>query len=397
MMAVAGRVPVFDGDLQVLGYEYFALAADGRQSRVPLPESVVASNGLDALVGSKSIWMDASAALVAGNSGDDGSHLPADRTVLVVGDGLAADGGALESCRQLSDQGYKFAVRVSMDPDEAGDALDIASFALVDRDLSRMVRMGLLAKLAEAGAVPVVAGIEDRRQMEEWALLGVSNFHGHLLSHPGPTGNAPLSPSRVACLQLLNRIRDPDSDAAELETVISGDIALSYRLLHISGLGSSGGLRRPVSSLKEAVVLLGRDRLYGWLTLMVMADMNPLSNDQATIALIRARMCELMAADLQARSRDAAFTVGLISGLALIVGTPVTEIIPNLRISDELAAALLDGSGVLGAILADVLEWETAASVPELRSGMGPEAISGTYLSAVSWASEVSLAVEQAP
>jgi hypothetical protein len=54
-----------------------------------------------------------------------------------------------------------------------------------------------------------------------------------------------------------------------------------------------------------------------------------------------------------------------------------------------LEEALLAYTGVLGAVLADVLAWETGGESFQGRSGARPADVERCYLQALAWASEV--------
>ena len=95
-----------------------------------------------------------------------------------------------------------------------------------------------------------------------------------MLSRPLIRVTEALNPNHATLLNLLDRLSGPDATPAELERLVEADAGLSYRLLHVAGLGNAGGLRRRVRSIGEAVVLLGRERLYSWMLLLVTAATN---------------------------------------------------------------------------------------------------------------------------
>jgi EAL and modified HD-GYP domain-containing signal transduction protein len=179
---------------------------------------------------------------------------------------------------------------------------------------------------------------------------------------------------------------DPESAASDFEELVRTDAGLSLRILHVSGIGPAGGLRRPVRSVSEAVVLLGRDQMYSWLALVLMADASQGPSEQLTIAMTRARMCALIAASVGESDRESAFTVGLLSGINLLLGTEPAELVKKLSITTELIDALLRHEGPLGAILGDVLRWELGAPGLVIQSGASPAQVEDHYLDALRWA-----------
>jgi EAL and modified HD-GYP domain-containing signal transduction protein len=100
-------------------------------------------------------------------------------------------------------------------------------------------------------------------------------------------------------------------------------------------------------------------------------------------------MTELMARELEPDLTDAAYTVGLVSALGLLLHVSITQIVESLSLSRELESAVLEHSGVLGGIMADVLAWEVGGENFQLRSGAPPEEVERCYLHALAWANEV--------
>jgi len=408
-----GRAPIFDRRMQVLGYNFFSAWVPGsdRPSRLGTSGSSLdgllrshldASNAdaqlLADLAGSKKAWLNAFPGM-----GDERDQLPAaaKSCVLKLSEtdnpsqlpALCSKNGS-DWARRLVDSGHTIAVRAASR--EFDHIREHAAFILVDPDVASSNLSGCLDLLADHRRVAVVTGVDSVLDVIEWSRAGASVFQGHVLSRPSGKATEALSPSRVACLQLIGRLRDPETGPKELSRILSSDLSLAYRALHVSSLGAAGGLRRPVRSIEEAVVLLGRQRLYSWLTFMVLTDMSPQASEQVTIALARARTCELFATATNPGIADEAFTAGLISGIALIVGTPLGQLVAKMSVADAIAQAVLAGSGDLGRILTDVCAWECAYSLPELSCGIDPLSAGAAYGEALAWVSQISRSVELA-
>jgi EAL and modified HD-GYP domain-containing signal transduction protein len=99
-------------------------------------------------------------------------------------------------------------------------------------------------------------------------------------------------------------------------------------------------------------------------------------------------MAELMAQRIDPRVAEQAFTVGLVSALDLLLGTPLVEVLKSLALASDLEDALLGRRGVLGGIVSDVLAWEIGGR-GSLHSGLGMISVAEAYLEALAWATEV--------
>lgn len=399
---VVGRRPVFSSDLGVSGYA-LALAPGDAGTLTPevladYPGTDGGSPPLGALFGSKLAFVRPTAALLR-HPEILRALLTPDATVVEVAAGDGFEPAVADSCRALVEMGFRLAVT-----DEAGGAegatpplLEVASYTKLDVGGTPANRLRYHAQRAsELGLLSVATGVDHLDALGTARLAGFDLFQGYLLSRPAVVMTEALTPSRLTVLQMIEAVNDPGTSAADLQKVVEADAGLSYRLLHISSLGAAGGLRRPVHSIKEATVLLGRDWIYRWLILMLVADANQGVPEQLVIAMTRARMAELVAAGAGLVDKDAAFTVGLLSALDLVLGAPLADIVAKLAVTEDVVEALLEGKGRLGAVLHDVLRWEVGDAAGSSRSGLDRPALEWRYVTALDWAQGLVETLERA-
>ena len=101
--------------------------------------------------------------------------------------------------------------------------------------------------------------------------VGFDLFQGYLLSRPEAIAGKSLSPSTLTCLRVLKKLCDPGTSFDEVERIVQTDAALCYRFMCAAGAGAARGLSRRLSSVRDAVVLLGERRLRAWVMLMLLA------------------------------------------------------------------------------------------------------------------------------
>ena len=77
-------------------------------------------------------------------------------------------------------------------------------------------------------------------------------------------------------------------------SIIASDPALSLRVLRASNSAAAGGASR-VSSVRQAVVMIGLAHIRQWAMLMVIDDVAEATEDQMITALTRARLSENVA------------------------------------------------------------------------------------------------------
>jgi EAL and modified HD-GYP domain-containing signal transduction protein len=390
---MVGRQPVFARNREVFGYELLfrgmtALNGAAQQlSGDTMTSDVLVRLGLDcglpAMVGDRRIFMVTPRSFVIGRY--DVPFAP-ESVVLQIPNAETRDPDLLAGGRRLVDQG--FTLSLSNYEWRTGDEpfLDLVDMIKVDTygiqpediasDMDRYNRFDLTT---------VAARVETHAQLAACEALGFDLFQGYVLSKPVVIQGRALSPHRATLLRLVDRLCDPDTETAELGAIVETDPGLASRLLRLAGAGT--GPNRRIHSIREAVVLLGREQLRSWIFLMLTSDSTNAVPEQVTLALTRAKMCQLIAADCLPRERESAFTAGLVSALDLILEAPIAAIVEQMGLADTLSSAILDHTGDLGRILADVLAWEIGLTW--LRSPLEPGAIERSYVDALAWTNSV--------
>lgn len=390
---MVGRQPIFDRELNVHGYELLfrspeggpARDADGMTAQVLLGAGL--DLGLERLVGPKLAFINATRAFLVG---EDQVPLPPEQTVVEVLEDTSHDAEVIAGCRALAAAGFTIALDDYVWADGDEELLALASIVKLDLLAMDTAALDELAERCREFDVRLLAEkVETREQMAHCHDLGFELFQGYLLSRPEIVQGQGLSPHRLTSLRLVGALCDPNVSADKIEQIVHADAGLSYRILRAAGSGAGAGLRRPIKSIKEGIVLLGQRRLRSWAVLMLMADGHEGSDEQLQIAMTRARMCELMAKQSLPRRQDEAFTVGLLSAMDLIFDSPLEEVVAELALAAEIGEAVIERAGDLGAILEDVISYELGAEGLNPTGGLHLVDMERCYVDALIWSTEV--------
>jgi c-di-GMP-related signal transduction protein len=389
---LVGRQPIFDAKLGVRGYELLFRDPTGpRPDGDRMTADVLVRAGLDvgltSLVGTKLAFVNATRSFLVGVN--EVPFSPSQAVIEILED-VPRDNEVLAGCRRLVSKGYTLALDDYVWGDGDDPLLGLASIVKLDvLAMSHVELATAVRQCQELGGEPLAEKVETREQLAACQDLGFDLFQGYLLSRPEVVEGQALSPSRLTCLRVLEKLCDPATSFGEVESIVRTDAALSYRFLRAAGAGAARGLYRSLSSVRDAVVMLGERRLRAWVTLMLLSGAHQGCDEQFNIAMSRARMAELMALELEPRLTDQAFTVGLVSALDLLLQAPLQTIVDGLSLDNAAQEALLGHVGPLGDILTDVLAWELGGGDLTLRSGLQPAEVEQSYLQALAWATEV--------
>jgi EAL and modified HD-GYP domain-containing signal transduction protein len=180
----------------------------------------------------------------------------------------------------------------------------------------------------------------------------------------------------------------------ELEELVKQDAVLSLRVLQCIN-SAAFAIRREVRSIREALVLLGMGPIRKWASVWCLAKLNVGGTSElATLAMLRARACELLAEDATDIDANEMFLVGLCSLLDAMLSLPMHEALAELPLSEPARNALLGERNPLRAILNAVMAYEVGSWEQALTSEFVTDELilPRAYSSALVWARELSAA-----
>ena len=199
--------------------------------------------------------------------------------------------------------------------------------------------------------------VETYDEFERCKALGFELFQGFFFCRPKTMTGRSVSSSRLATLRLVAELQAPHVDLDELEHVIGRDVGLSYKLLRYIN-STFFALPREVGSVRQALVLLGIVNVRRWATLLALSAVDDKPEELMVTALVRARMCELLAEAYREPDRDAYFTTGMFSVIDALMDQPMAEVLELLPLAGDLRHALLSREGPKGDALLCVLAYE---------------------------------------
>lgn len=220
-------------------------------------------------------------------------------------------------------------------------------------------------------------------------------FHGRFAaSTVKRPDEASADPHKVQLLHLL-RLVQGDAETVEIAEAMKQDPLLTFRILRY--LNSAAiGLDHRIDSLSQAVVMLGRQRLSRWLSVLLFSVREPNFGDWLLVesALTRGRLMEVLGRQLMpGEPKDQLFMTGIFSCLDRLLRRPLATLLEEIPLSNDVRSALLERRGPYANLLA-VAEASDAFDLSSMEStalaaGLEPDAVNRALLAATAWASEV--------
>jgi EAL and modified HD-GYP domain-containing signal transduction protein len=279
-------------------------------------------------------------------------RLPPANTVLVLTHlpdaGAPAPSDLLKTVRRLRAIGFRIGLPDPVAAPHFTGLLPEADVIIVlAPQLTADAALALTANIVErapqaALLVRELPGLED---FNFCFKLGTSLFQGPFITSREDWRDHSLGANFTRLAMLAGKLRK-QAETDEIVTLLKQDAALAVRLLRYIN-SAANGLSEHVSSIERALILLGRDKLYRWVMLLMcsMDDKGGRASAVLETALVRARMMELIGAELSPADRESLFLTGLLSLIDVVLQVPMERAMHSLAVADEIEAAIMLGEG----------------------------------------------------
>jgi EAL and modified HD-GYP domain-containing signal transduction protein len=396
-----GRQPIYDRNLFIYGYELLSRSshahevgvADGDQATSQVAINAFMEIGLDRIVGNCPAFINLTRRFVVET---DGLPFPADRVVLEILEDVEPDAEVVQRLRDLKNQGYVIALDDFVYDPRRDPMLDAAR--IVKLDVQALTHEQLAEHVRKLRAWPIkllAEKIETRAEFDHCWKLGFDYFQGYFLAEPNIVEGQQLPPNRLAILQLLVALQNPEADSGDIEKLVVQDVGLSYKILRYIN-SAFFALPRRIESLRQAVTFLGMQAIKTWATLLAMSGMSDKPPALVHAAMQRARVCELLAGAARRDHPEVYFTVGLFSLLEALMDAPLPAILDSLPFTEDVRQALLTHAGPCGEALRCVLAYEKGDWDNVRFDALDAGKITETWLEATAWADQAAGALSGA-
>lgn len=326
-------------------------------------------------------------------------------TVIMMMPGTAAETNVAEvhaSLQRLGELGIKHGWTLNQTQPEITELLHETDFVEVEATNLDGIQLKTLYRKLRAipGQPKLIAG--ELQTSDDFNLCyqcGFDYFMGPFISSRENWHPAKSEINRLQVFEVLNMIRaeagfDAIADRLRLEPI------LTFKLLRY--INSPGiGLLQKVDDISQALLILGRDRFYRWLSLLLFDFNQPgyrerVLNEQV---LARARFMEMLAGQGRVpAAADQLFMTGLFSLLDVMMAQSLDEVLKQVTLPETVAAALKGEPGamrdtlVLGMTVESGTPDEMAAAAA--RCGLDAGTVTGTMVEALAWTQQMSAAGE---
>ena len=327
-------------------------------------------------------------------AGEISIPLNPDKTLLELPYQLIVQDPHLDSVKKLSEKGYEIVLDNYRHDKNQSLLLNSVHFASINvNEYMQPQKSGAMLELLDElnhHDIKVIArNIEFQDQIEELRSMGFSYFQGNFLCRPQLTTVKCMPTNRLAVLRLLAMMLDAETTIEELDAIISSDVGLSYRVLKL--VNSAAYIKsKTIDSLSQAIIYLGMDSIKALASIISISGINDKPDELMSMALVRAKMCELLAHHVNESKRsNMFFTAGLLSITDVILNESITNVVNELPICDELNAALVSYDGIIGIVLKNVRAYEECHLKEVYLNEVPVTEINQCLVKAIDWSNEI--------
>ncbi len=368
------RWPVKDADSQVIGYEilyhgdnqaYGSEEPSGRANEFAAADTIynfLTQNSGKSLKGSLNFMTFTTTLLMK-----KVPHLfEKSDLVIQIDDSVIIHPLAMHFVQQFAQEGYQIAINdFQFAPRYLALIGDIDYIKLSVQSMSDVSIHNIVEIAHSMNKKCIAVGVDTEEFYKKALDMKVDALEGSYVAEKLATKAHTSGYLQSNFFRLMVAVTRDEPDVEEIEQIISMDATLSYGLLRMSN-SVHFSTRNRVTTIRQAIMTLGIAQLKQWIYLLSASnaenEIDPASEEFLKVSFIRANFCSELMSYTKAVpiSRGEAYLMGMFSTLNYLIDAPLSDILAEVPVSDEVKTALLRREGPCGALFELVLSYERA-------------------------------------
>ncbi|MEK0157814.1 HDOD domain-containing protein [Pseudoalteromonas piscicida] len=406
MYFYAARQPIFDVQRELIGYELLFRDGlnnvfpeiDGDEATSRLVEGSQFTLGLDDLTNQYPAYINFTLETLAKGYVQ---MLAPDQVVVEILETVQPGKRLLACVKELKEQGYTLALDDYHHQNVWRHFFPYIDQIKVDLLATNLEQINVIkAAIEDYPQIDLVAEkVETYEQFELAKSLGFKYFQGFFFAKPEMVKTKALAPSELAMAELLYETSSVEPDLARITQVFERDVNLSYKLLRYAN-SAVFKRRAEISTIKQALVVLGSEELKRLISLLFASQLNTEKpKELLSLSLLRAHFMEAIATEANKISdTGSTFLVGMMSLMDAILDDDMASLLKKLPLSQEIKSTLLKKPSAFGIYLdlAESMEkgdWDSVESMSK-SLGVTSQNIAKLYQTSQIWSDTQIKAIE---
>ncbi|MGN0026214.1 MAG: EAL and HDOD domain-containing protein [Clostridium sp.] len=350
----------------------------------------ISSFGLDILTNKKRAFVNFSEALIMK---DIATLLPKENVVIEVLETVNPSEEIINKLLSLKDLGYYIALDDVVEVEHIVKFIGVIDIVKVDFRLATSEARKKIAYICNKYNIDMLAEkVETSEELNEAKGLGYIYFQGYYYSKPSIFLGKDIAVKNTSIFMLLVELIKENYDIDKVEYIMKTDVALTYKFLKFIN-SSYFNFLQEIKSIRQAIILIGREELRKWLSILTVVEMSSINSGYANSIIIRAKFCEEISNIISSNYAPQAFMVGLFSNMHQMIEKNIDYVVKELPLNSEIKNALLGEQNVLKDILDLALAYENVDSdkITEMRKKMSinEDLLWRIYSKSIEWCSNI--------
>jgi EAL and modified HD-GYP domain-containing signal transduction protein len=354
MNVFVARQPIIDINGNLVAYELLYRNSDDNifpdihpdKATIRVLVSTFLSMGVDTVVGEHTSFVNFTGVLLAQNIF---TNLDADRIVIEILENVEITPSLISRIRELREMGFKVALDdfiLDKQYEVHRDLFELVDYIKVDFiDTDYAQRRKIEKFVMDFPNISLLAEkVETEAQYESAKKWGYTLFQGYFFAKPEIIKSTEIPMNIALHFEIIEKLNAETPNVAEIATLITHDMALTYRLLRLINTYAFG-VPKKITSIKQAIVIIGVEGTKKWMYILTLYEMGEGTGKGRTKALVdnsltRAKLLELVAIHKGKKNADEHFLAGMFSLINIIMKRDWEDILPKISLSDKVSKTL---------------------------------------------------------
>lgn len=358
------RQPIYDAYLNVFAYEILYRTGDknmydgidGDMATSSVISDVFLTFGIKRMTDLKKAFINFTPNLLMNGIPSDISN---EFLVVEILEDVIPTKEIINAVIDIKSKGYKIALDDFVLHNVYDDLIQYADIIKIDyMGTTSKQRKNILKKYKKKGIKFLAEKIETYDEFKEAVEMGFEYFQGYFFSKPVLVKAKDISEVSSNYVAIFDELDKEEPSYELIADIFKRDLNLSYKLLRLVNSPAFYKKSR-IDSLQSALVYLGFKEIRKWLSILMIRDIGGGYNEMVRTSLVRAKVAEEMARNMDMRMRKSElFMLGLFSLLDKITGNSLVDIMENIPIEDDIKAGILGRDNKFGRLLKAIDAYE---------------------------------------
>lgn len=360
MNVFLARQAIYNRDIKAVAYELlfrnseknvYDASVNADNATIKLMSNCSAI-GLDDITEYKTAYINFTENLILN---DYAKFLPKEKIVIEILENIDPTDKVINKMINLRNEGYRIAlddVDLNSRYIEFGKLIDIYKIDFIKTNSNQREELIKNLKLVNPTARILAEKVETESDFQE--ILDnkeYSYYQGYYFSRPIIVAGKDIPVRNNTYFKVMSELTKDDFNVDSIEKTIKLDVGISFKLFKLLN-SSAFSFDNKIKSIKQAIMILGREELNKWITVVAMSEMESANSDEMTRSnIIRGKFCENIAKKINSENSSECFMAGLFSNLDKYMQKQMDKVVEELPISDLVKEALTKRNNIVGYIL----------------------------------------------